>query len=69
MRRRANYLVPLLATATFAAVRLLSPNDPWSEYSPVKVILGAICVALISYAICIMIDWVCRNQRSSRQDE
>ena len=67
MRRRANYLIPLLAAIAFVTVRLLSPNTNfWTGDSPVRVILGAIFVALISFAVSMIIDWIAdRNRRLS----
>lgn len=65
MRRSANYIVPLLAAFTFVTVRLLSPNaNSWTKDSSGKIFLGAIFVALVSYSVCAVIDWVAKNNRS-----
>lgn len=65
MRRNVNLIVPLLAALTFVAIRLLWPNmNSWAADSPSKILVGAVCVALVTCAICAIIDWVSETNRS-----
>ncbi len=69
MRRAANYFVPLLAAFTFIVVRTLLPSsNSWIGDSPARILLGAICAALMTYAVCAAIDWIAKP-RQSRSEE